>query len=227
MRKRAVRQVSGRPGRRKAGSRREPVAPRHRAGYRRGADVPARFGSQCREVGASHDLSAAADAVDRVHPAIAEPFPVRPTPRANRSASAGNRPGQRRRHGCRRDRRRLPASREGARSDPPSAPAGRRYSADPQPRNLSSTASPSGTSSTRFAGARRTKPGPRQAPPPRPLRQWRDAASKPRARRRETPRPPGGLRDKLTAFEAERLQPRRDAEQARGAAGRGGRRRVP
>ena len=112
----------------------------------------------------------------------------------------------------------------------PSAPAGPRGSTPPDPRGSAAE-----SLVNRFAvrnildtlrgrpeettAAAKTGPDTATAAPPSPA-VAADAASKPstRAAGAEKSAPAGGLRDKLTAFEAERLQPRRDAEQARGAA---------
>jgi hypothetical protein len=55
------------------------------------------------------------------------------------------------------------------------------------------------------------------APKPRPVAANAEATTSARAPATNAATAPGGLRDKLTTFTAERMQPRRDAEQIRGA----------
>ena len=139
------------------------------------------------------------------------PSPGRP---ARRSAPASNRADQRRHYGCRRAHRRLPTSRDAIPTRNRGSPGGprvvsRAIPSEPlrgqeHPRNASRAAGPN----PRRAARLHILPGTTGAPASltSTLSATTDAAAS-----------PGGLRDKLTTFTAERMQPRRDAEQVRGA----------
>ena len=133
---------------------------------------------------------------------------------AGRSASARNRADQRRHHGCRRAHRRLPTS-----SDTIPTP-------NPRGAGGSTALSPAIPSANRFAVKTilDTLRGPqdqtRAAPPASTLSPEKAGATAStnatRAPTTNAAASPGGLRDKLATFTAERMQPRRDAEQVRG-----------
>ena len=138
----------------------------------------------------------------------------RPGRPARRSAPASNRADQRRHYGCRRAHGRLPTSRDAIPTSNRGSPGGPGSSAAQSllsrfavrnivetlrgPQDQTRAAPPASTFSPGTTG------GP--ASLTSTLSATTDAAA-----------PPGGLRDKLTTFTAERMQPRRDAEQVRGA----------